>query len=348
MKAFLFVSQYLTQRLRFAGLCALVAAITLCIASQAETGRTSPAPKLHFGAVDDMPAPRGFLVDQDFPQLFEPGAPWQHALSRIQSFQITSRYIMSQPEEKLQKIFAFLRQHHVALVVNFGMIPDRNCGVHVEGVFHHANTNLTAAQRVKKLGGDLQYMNIDEPFFFGHYFVGNNDKRGCRYPIEELAAGYAEEIRKVRSVFPDAQVIEDEPTEGLESPAEFGRWLDQMKKELGDGAPQSIRFDVQWTSRKRPWREAAQSLIATIKQHGLKYGVIFDGTPQDQTDEDWIRTTEGHIKAWEAAIHDMPDHVMIQSWSPHPQKLLPETNPGTLLYLVNWYCENARMAQGCR
>jgi hypothetical protein len=303
---------------------------------------------LWFSAVSEMPAPRGFLVDQDYPQLFEPGAPWQHALSRIQAFQITRRYVMSQPEEKLHNIFAFLRQHHIALAVSFGMIPDRNCGQLVEGMVHHPNENLVTAQRIKKLGGDLQYVNVDEPLFYGHYFIGQKDKIGCRYSIEELASGYAGEIRKVRTVFPDARVVEDEPVEGLESPADLGRWIDQVKHELGDGAPQSIRFDVQWQSRKRPWREAAQSLVATVKRHGLGYGVIFDGTPEDQTDEDWIRTAEANIKAWAVAIHDIPDHVMIESWHRHPEKVLPETSPTTLPYLVNWYCENARMARGCK
>jgi len=191
-------------------------------------------------------------------------------------------------------------------------------------------------------------MNVDEPLFFGHYFVGREDKIGCRYPMETLASAYADEVRKVRTAFPDARVIEDEPTEGLESPAELGQWIDLMKHQLGEGAPRAIRFDVQWASRKRPWREAAQSLVSAVKQHGQQYGVIFDATPQDESDAAWIRTAEANIEAWEQTIHEPPAQVMIQSWQRHPQQLLPETSPTTLPYLVNWYCENARMAQGCR
>jgi hypothetical protein len=337
----------MASRMRFAGFCVLAAAAALGSPAQAQPHAAGSAPKVWFSAVDDMPAPGGFHVDQDYPQLFEPNAPWQHALSRIQAFEMTRRYVMSQPEEKLQNIFAFLREHHIALAVTFGMIPDRNCGERVEGMVHHPNENLGTAQRIKKLGGDLQYMNVDEPLFFGHYFIGQNDKIGCRYSIEELASGYAGEVRKVRSVFPDARVVEDEPTEGLESPAEFGLWIDQVKHELGDGAPKAIRFDVQWSSRKKPWRNSAPPLVATVKQHGLGYGVIFDGTPQDQTDEDWIRTAESNISAWESTIRDTPEHVMIQSWHRHPQKLLPESSPTTLPYLVDWYCQNARMAHGC-
>jgi hypothetical protein len=333
----------------FAGFYVLAAAAALASPVQAQPRSAGSAPMVWFSAVDDMPAPAGFQVDQDYPQLFEPNAQWQHALSHIQAFEMTRRYVTTQPEEKLQKMFAFLRDHHVALGVAFGIIPERSsCGDRVEGMLHNPNANLVTARRIKQLGGDLHYIDLDEPLFFGHYFEGANGKIGCRYSIEELASAYGAEIRKIRSVFPDAQVIESEPTEGLESPAEFGRWIDQVKHELPGGAPQVIRFDVQWSSRKKPWRDSASRLVATAKQHGLGYGVIFDGTPQDQTDEDWIRTAQSNIAAWESAIRDIPDHVMIQSWHRHPQKVLPESSPTTLPYLVNWYCQNARMARDCQ
>jgi hypothetical protein len=334
---------------RFLKVCILAAVATFSSQVRADARAAGPVPMVWLSAVDDMPAPKGFQVDQDYHQLFEAGAPWQRALARVQGFEITRRSVQTQPEEKLRKMFAFLSDHHIALGVSFGVIPARNnCGDNVEGMLHNANANLVTARRVKQLGGNLKYIGLDEPFFFGHYFVGTNGKVGCRYSIEELASAYGVEINKIRSVFPDAQVIEDEPTEGLESPSELGRWIDQLKHELGAGAPQSIRFDVQWHSRKRPWREAAQALVATVRQHGLGYGVIFDGTGQDQTDEDWIRSAEGNISAWESVIPEVPDHVMIQSWYPHPQKLLPESSPTTLPYLVNWYCRNARMAHGCQ
>ena len=346
MNTFVCVWQYMSRWLRVAGQCVLLAIMTVSTVAQAraQAPATGTSPTLWFSAITEIPAPAGFQVDQDYPQLFEPGAPWQHALSRVQVFQMTRRDVMSRPDEKLQIAFAFLRQHRIALAVTFGMIPDNNCGEGVEGMVHNSNANLVTAQRIKKLGGDLQYINVDEPLFFGHYFTGQNRKRGCRYPMEELVAGYASEIRKVRSVFPDARVVEDEPVEGLESASDLGRWIDLLKHELGEGAPRAIRLDVQWASSKRPWRTAAQSLVTAIKRKGLGYGVIFDGTPEDRTNEDWIRTAQANIRAWEATIQAIPDDVMIQSWHRHPEKLLPETSP-TLPYLVNWYCENARMAR---
>src|SRR5689334_20042675 len=112
-----------TRKMRFAIPGLLFAAVGAL--AQSLTRAAAPSvPIVWFSAVDDMPAPAGFQVDKDYPQLFEPAAPWQRALSRVQVFQMTTRYVMSQPDEKLQKIFTFLREHHVALAVTFGMIPD--------------------------------------------------------------------------------------------------------------------------------------------------------------------------------------------------------------------------------
>ena len=190
-----------------------------------------------------------------------------------------------------------------------------------------------------------QYIVMDEPLTFGQYFRGRN---ACGYSINELAAGVAAEINKIRTVFPNVPVIDIEAHSGIGTPAELGQWLDALKSQLGDGAPISVRFDVQWASHDKAWQEVAPALVATVLQHGYHYGIIFDSTPQDQTNQDWIRTAEGNIRSWESKVKARPDHVVIASWHRHPDTLLPETNPGTLTYLVNWYCDNAAIAKDCK
>lgn len=163
-----------------------------------------------------------------------------------------------------------------------------------------------------------------------------------------MAQGVAAEIQKIRDFYPDAQVIDVEATQGIDSPSEFGRWLDAVKRDIGDGAPNVVRFDVQWASTKKPWRQVAPALVNKVRQQGLAYGLIVDGTPLDQTDEEWIQTAEANLQAWQETIRTPPEQVVIQSWHKHPTMLLPETSPATLPYLVNWYCDNAAMARGCK
>ncbi len=309
-------------------------------------------PKVWMSAVSDLPAPKGFVVDQDYQELFKPGAPWQTAKSHLYGFQITRRYVLTKDEATLRPIFAYLKQNNLALAVTFGMIPSKDgCGPNVEGMTHQAAANLVTAQRLKKFGADLKFINIDEPLTFGHYFAerpAGKRQNACHYDIDMLAGLVADEIRKVRSLYPDAQIIEDEANTGIGPARELGEWLDALRRDLGNGIPVTIRFDIQWLSPDKPWERTAPPLVETVLQHGYRYGVIYDGTPKDETDEAWIRTAEGHIKAWEAAVREVPDSVMIQSWHPHPKQLLPETSPTTLPYLVNWYCEHSSEARGCR
>jgi len=315
--------------------------MTSSVNAQSTAGGAPPI--IWFHPVTDQVTPAGFLVDQDFMQLFTPNAPWQNALSRIHVFEIVRRYIMTQPDSNLQKIFTFLHDRHIELAIDCGMVPANGCGDGIEGMVNQPNANLAMATRLKKLGADVKYIVMDEPLTFGHY---SNKPNACHYPIPELAVAVVGEIRKVRSVFRDAIVIEDEAHSGIGSPDELGQWLDALKAQLGDGAPQAIRFDVQWESPRKPWRQYTPPLVATVLRHGYRYGIIFDGTPQDSTDEAWIHTAQENIRNWEKTIRWRPDHVMIQSWHRHPQQLLPETSPTTLPYLINWYSGNSDFASG--
>ncbi|MHB8476751.1 MAG: hypothetical protein ACYDBZ_10760 [Steroidobacteraceae bacterium] len=303
-------------------------------------------PAIWLAPVDDQVAPAGFQVDQDYQALFQPNAPWQSALSRIAAFEMTRRYATTQQEANLRTIFDFLRQHHIPIGLEAGLVPAReDCGNGVEGTAHRPDENVLTARRLKRLGAEVKYIVMDEPLTYGHFFNGRN---ACHYSMNDLAAGVAGEIKKFRDVLPDIQVVEDEALSGIGSPDELGQWLDALKAQLGPQMPVTIHFDVQWDAHNKPWQQLAEAQVKTVLRHGYRFGIIFDGNPQDQTDEAWIRTAESHIKAWEGTIRELPDHVVIQSWHPHPTTLLPETGPTTLTYLVNWYCENSKVSEGCK
>jgi hypothetical protein len=292
-----------------------------------------------FAPAPDWPKPG---VDPDYLQLFQEGAPWQHALSRVRVFQISRGYLEAQSNPVLHQIFGFLQQHHIALAIEYGFVPAFTCNQHVEGSAHRPDENLQFTRRIRNQGGNLTYITVDETLLFGHYYQG---REACRYPIEQLAAGFAREASQVRSVFPNAEIIDTEPSSGLGSAAEFDQWLDALRREMGGGAPRIVRFDVQWY---KPWRETVPPLLAAIRAHGLNYGVIFKGTYQDPTAPQYIAAAQRHIKEWQATIHEPPDNVLFANWEDMPITVLPETGPTTLTYLINWYCAQANVSGGCR
>jgi hypothetical protein len=292
--------------------------------------------------VDDNPSPAGFVIDQDFPQLFTEGSPWQHSLASIRGLEIVRRYVQTQPDEKLSKIFEFLNRHHVSLGVVMGAVPAQNCGQKVEGAAHSMIENLNMAHRLRKLGAQLDTIVVDEALHFGHY---TQLAGACHYSIPDLAGGFADEVRKVKQFYPNAKVVDIEPASGLGSIREFREWLSAVKTNLGADAPNIVRFDVQWA---RPWKLQVPPLIDTLKSFGWKYGVIYNGSFADKSDEDWIRSAQTHVLEWESNIHEAPGDVVFSSWNPHPTHLLPETDQRTLTYLVDWYCSNPKRASACR
>ena len=78
-----------------------------------------------------------------------------------------------------------------------------------------------------------------------------------------------------------------------------------------------------------------QNLIGAI-------GVIYDGKASDSSDESWIKDAKGHIHLLEDKHGLHPDQVLIQSWQAYPQHVLPESSPGSLTGLVNYYARRVK------
>jgi hypothetical protein len=61
-------------------------------------------------------------------------------------------------------------------------------------------------QKIRSNGGELRYVHMDEPFFFGH-----RDPSGCRLSAIQLAQHVAASVASMRRIFPELQVGDSEP-----------------------------------------------------------------------------------------------------------------------------------------
>src|SRR6266853_1782189 len=111
----------------------------------------------------------------DFFSLFNANAPWAVAASHIQVFKLYEQ-VMSFPDASLRTLFADLRRRHIALALEFGPLLVGACGGGIEGF--RGDRGLQTAQRIRDLGGALQYVAFDEPDYFGALYDGPN---ACRY-----------------------------------------------------------------------------------------------------------------------------------------------------------------------
>jgi hypothetical protein len=81
-----------------------------------------------------------------------------------------------------------------------------------------------------------------------------------------------------------------------------------------------------------------------LKRQGLiqAAGVIYDGTPTDPSDAAWVAVDKTHIRLLEDKHHLRPDQALIQSWQAYPQHVLPDSSPGSLTSLVDYYADRAK------
>jgi hypothetical protein len=319
-------------------------AVLLTIISVAPSAK---AEGIWYGPLADEPTPRGFLVDQDYQQLFEPGAPWQHALERVKVFAIGPHFAQAGPEDELRRIFAFLAEHRIALAIAWPVVTARECGAHTEGINHRADLSGRVAARVKRLGGVWAYIAADAVLQAGHYRTeskAGGELNGCQYPIDALAKNVADNIHQIQQVFPAVKWVDGEPLTALKDEQDLSAWIAALRRELGAAAPVSMQLDVQWG---RPWQDYARWVVPALQKLGMDYGLIVDADARSRTDEAWVAAARDHLLAWERVIPAAPADVVFEGWNDHPSRVLPEGDPATILSLIGWYCSNSAHRVGC-
>ena len=272
----------------------------------------------------------------DYLDLFAPGAEWTTASSRIQVFKMYTQ--MFSPtfdgafdDGTLQQIFSYLNSHHIALAVEFPpLTPTAQCGMGVEGFA--GELALPVATRIQRLGGNLQYVAFDEPFYHGStLYTGPN---ACGWTPQQIAANALQSVVQIRNVFPNVIVGDIEPVPGGQN------WLSQYTAGIdawraAAGVPFAFfHFDVNW---QIDWKPSVESMRQALQQRGIPFGMIYNGWATDSSDAQWMNDAENHYAEWEAEGGTLPSHVIFQSWYPYPDHVLPESDPTALTYLIDSY-----------
>ena len=264
----------------------------------------------------------------DFFALFEAGAPWDVAAAHIQVFKMYEQ-IMAFPDASLRTMFADLRRRHIALALEFGPLLVGTCG---GGEGFRDDRGLQTAQRIHDLGGVLQYVAFDEPYFFGAIANGPN---ACHYTPDEVAANAKQSVDALRTVFPNLVVGDIEVVPGgtddtswLEG---YQRWVDAWQRVTGEPLA-FFDFDV---AIDADWRGAVESMRRALKIRGVPFGLIYVG--EGNSDVDWVASAAQFASDYENKGGTVPDRRIFQSWIRYPTHALPETDPNTFTYSINRY-----------
>jgi hypothetical protein len=279
--------------------------------------------------------------DSDYFELFKPDAAWSKSAQHVKVFMINGGLLLRQSDDEAKAVFADLKRRHIALAMEGGLLsgkgPDgkvQECGVGVEG-FGAPDSTKVIANRIQRNGGELAYFAMDEPLWYGHHFNGKN---GCQWPMEKVAHDMVSRIADLRAQFPNVQIGDVEPVGTAQPPDwvdEIAQWTQVYRQVVGENLS-FFHADVVWTS---PWQQQLAALKSLTQARGMKFGVIYDGggTGKQETDELWTQEAIQRFRAVESNPSTLPDRAIIQTWARWPHRMLPESLPGTMTWLVNQY-----------
>jgi len=295
----------------------------------------------------------------DLMSLFAPDAPWREAASRVKVFLLGGAYMNRAPQADIDRLVADLNRRHIAIALGVGVMESAAPATHpacggqglVEGYGRTQLARLHVA-KIKHAGGVISYIAMDEPLWFGHYFNGHRGGQpGCHSSIPEILDLIRGPLAVYAEAFPGLILGDTEPTDIAEQPAwqsDLATFASGFRRQTG----RPLAFMHLDTPFKHPGEEgltvAFYRAVEQLKQQGLveKIGVIYDGTPDDRSDAAWVSDAEAHVHLLEDKDHLHPGQAVIFSWMDYPQHALPESSPGSLTGLVDFYAARTRQTGG--
>ncbi|RKP44302.1 hypothetical protein D7S89_22495 [Trinickia fusca] len=265
--------------------------------------------------------------------LFRPDAPWPTVARQTRVFKIGPGFASQGREEDLRQLFANLRERHIALALEIGMLSiSDHCREKTEaygepGLVEHI------LLRIKRLGGNLDYLAMDEPFYYGHQYAGPD---ACKLPAAQLAQDIAPNIVTARRIFPGVKIGDVEvvyySTDFVDATQE---WVDAFAKSTGTPLA-FFHADESWSP------QAMRNLVPLagfLKRRHVRFGVIYNAGPQGTSDASWAQAAIRHADAAETELGLHPDDALFQTWEKFPTRVLPETASDTLTHIALRYLQ---------
>jgi hypothetical protein len=307
----------------------LAAAATL----MSTAGRAQTAPEVWLSPND--PTHGGA---SDFWDMFQPGADWAVTQSHVQVVEIAQNLVTNGPPDKLRAFYAFLKQAHIKLAVSIGMLTwSDQCGKHVEGYVPPGGSRYVA-DRIKALGGDLSYIDIDEAFWFGRYYSGTG---ACHAEVAALAQDVAANFKAYQAVFPDVRLGDTEPLGPPPAGDPAGRWsagtqawIDALQSASGAKLA-FIHEDI--TDWNRPLADYLPAVARLVHRNGIPFAPIIIAATPKGPDDAWVASAQGNIERLKTSGAWPPDHLVFATWHAYPTHNLPDASPSAFTHLPYAY-----------
>lgn len=287
-------------------------------------------PLYWFGPLPPMPTNHGSI---DFMALFAPGAPWEAASEHLQVFKLYGEWVAYHATNaELRQAVHEIRVRGLALAVEAGPL-DRpaDCGEMVEG-FAGTQEGRLIARRILDAGGTIDFIALDEPYFFARFYDGPG---ACNWPAEKIAAEVDEYIQVMRDYFPEVFIGDTEPLAGPTTAADYTAWLDIFREVNGYDLA-FLHMDIDWS--RITWPSEVLQIEEFGRERGIPIGLIYTGNHGDKSDEAWLSIAGERVVTYETENGGNPAHIIFQSWNDHPDYVLPETEAYTFTnFILNYF-----------
>lgn len=266
--------------------------------------------------------------------LFEPSAAWGTAADRTHVFKLYGEWVAYHATDaELRTAVQGIARRGMALAVEMGPLdPPPECGQGVES-FAGIDEGRLISRRLRRAGGTLQVIALDEPYYFANVYDGI---QACHWPVEQVAEAVADFTAAMREEWPDLVVGDTEPMPLPVTVGALAAWLDAYATAAGEPFA-FLHLDMDWA---RPeWPAAGVAVEAQAGARGVPVGIIYNGGAAT-SDEAWLSVTGRRVTAYETDAGAQPDHVLFQSWMDKPDHALPETDAAAFTSLINRYLDD--------
>ena len=270
----------------------------------------------------------GYGGSEDYFDLFGPGAPWSKAAGRVGIFKIYASWVQNYATpEQLQQVVRGVADRGLALGLEIGAFAaGAECGAGVEGF----DASLDTIRRIHAVGGRVDVVAFDEPLAGAVFYDGRN---ACHWSTERAADEAARFVRQLRTIVPGVMVGDIEPAWSSISADDLARWLDAYQQAAGEPFG-FLHLDADWG--RADWADVFLATEQAARARGVAFAPMYNGGDAS-TDKAWADLAMQRAYTYETVHGGRPDHVVLQSWMDHPDRVLPESDPTTFTGLIDRY-----------
>lgn len=276
-------------------------------------------------------SPRWAGIRADAVDQWRSDTAWSTVAAQTRVAKLIAGNIENTHEADLKATIEEVRRRHMALALEIGpLVRTAACEPPTKS-YGRAGETEAILQRIRAAGAELDYVAMDEPFFYGHV-----DPGGCRLPSAEIARQVAASIASMRRIFPNLKIGDIEVAGADKAHVdELVQWADDYRFATGERLA-FLHADVDWSDlamRNLP------VLAAGLHQRQVPFGIIYNADADVTNDLEWTRSAIDHVAEIETTLGVHPDAAIFQTWTHFPTRVLPENQAGTLMNVALRYLQ---------